>query len=120
MSSWEDFHVSWHVENHLPRVMKKLDLAQLMFLDEVGELIKQRARHQATIDPRRITGRLWASIYSRRFSLTTVEVGATAYYGYFLEYGTSKMRPHPFIRPAYLAVKPMVVGLAYKRFHEIG
>lgn len=56
---------------------------------------------------RRDTGRLQRSI-TTSLSATDVaaEVGPEEYYGQFLEYGTSKMSPHPFMGPAADQVAP--------------
>ena len=50
------------------------------------------------------TGTLKSSItYNTRATLTTVvgEVGPTADYGMFVEAGTSRMAPQPYMRPAF-------------------
>lgn len=67
-----------------------------------AEVIVQEAKRRAPVD----TGLLRKSIRSkfkkRRSESVTVEIGPSekAYYGYFVEFGTSKMAARPFLRPA--------------------
>lgn len=54
--------------------------------------------------PRNQTGRLRASITHRLKKddkETYAEVGTNVNYGLWLEFGTSKMKPHPFLTPAF-------------------
>lgn len=54
--------------------------------------------------PQNVTGNLRRSVGVGRVVGTgfryEVEIGPSADYGQYLEGGTSKMRPHPFVRPA--------------------
>jgi len=44
------------------------------------------------------TGTLQRSIYSTRESFMKWVLGTRVFYGYFVEYGTSRMRARPFLR----------------------
>jgi len=67
-----------------------------------AEIIVQEAKRRAPVD----TGTLRKSIRSkfgkRSSDSVTVEIGPSskAYYGYFVEFGTSRMAAQPFLRPA--------------------
>lgn len=76
--------------------------------------IEARAKRIVAVD----TGYLRSSI-SREITADTFagsggefggEVGPTALYGAFVEYGTSKMAPQPYMGPAFTAVVPGFVA----------
>lgn len=73
-------------------------------------VVAQTARALETIAQRRaprVTGDLARSITTtvNPFDVSA-EVGPEEYYGYFVEYGTSKMGPQPFMGPAADEVAP--------------
>ncbi len=66
---------------------------------ESGKAVADTARGLA---PKR-SGRMARSITSKvttRATDVTAEVGPTAFYGHFVEHGTSRMAPRPFLGPA--------------------
>lgn len=65
-------------------------------IDLVGEMIKEEAKK---IAPKR-TGRLARSIFHRHVAELTHEIGAQVFYAVYVEYGTSRMLPRPYLRPA--------------------
>ena len=67
--------------------------------DKMGEVVDQMLAMAKSIVPVR-TGKLRASIYSAIYAYFQFEVGANAPYAVFVEFGTSKMRAQPFIRPS--------------------
>ena len=65
--------------------------------------------HQASAPgeaPATDTGRLMGSIYFDREGPLTATVGSKLAYAEWLEYGTSRMAPRPYFRPAVEAVRP--------------
>lgn len=68
--------------------------------------------HQASAKyepPAIITGKLKNSIRARRAGQFTVDVGPSADYGIYLEFGTRNMAPRPFMKPAAKFVMPLYV-----------
>jgi HK97 gp10 family phage protein len=67
----------------------------------IKDILNVRGEPDST--PRKRTGTLFMNVYGKtdRPSKFIIEgvVGDTAKYAGFLEYGTSKMKPRPFIRP---------------------
>jgi HK97 gp10 family phage protein len=51
--------------------------------------------------PQRQTGDLNNSIQSRVTAADEAQVAPSVYYAAYVEYGTSRSRPHPYMRPAY-------------------
>lgn len=60
------------------------------------------------------TGNLRASIGTTMASATEAEIGPTANYGIYLEMGTSKMAPRPYMKPATDRVEPGFVAAMEK------
>ena len=72
-------------------------------MDTVGSAIVELARSIVHVR----TGTLQASIYSKYSRNDMVlDVGATAAYAFYVEYGTWKMAAQPYIRPAVDAQMP--------------
>ena len=63
------------------------------------------AQMQAPVD----TGNLRASIGMTQTGPTSVEVGPTAHYGAYVEYGTYKMAAQPYMSPAADAAIPGLI-----------
>ena len=75
-------------------------------------------KHQASAPgeyPKSLTGQLVASLFKRVSSSTalTAEVGTGLDYGKFLEFGTSRMLPRPWLRPSFLQVLPAARNAVY-------
>jgi len=93
----------WSVEVHAEEVLAKLAKASQEMkrmvaeeLDSTGVEMEGQARE---IVPVR-TGYLRSTIYHQVSDLT-LELGASADYAPFVEFGTSRMSAQPFIRPAF-------------------
>lgn len=69
--------------------------------------VEARSKVLARVD----TGFLMGSI-SREVRGTSAVIGPTAHYGIYLETGTSRMRPYPFMGPSLDAVSPGFVKAA--------
>ncbi|MHC2315152.1 HK97 gp10 family phage protein [Bradyrhizobium diazoefficiens] len=75
-------------------------------------------KHQASAPgeyPKTLSGQLVASLFKRTSSSTalTAEVGTGLDYGKFLEFGTSRMLPRPWLRPSFLEVLPSARNAIY-------
>lgn len=94
----------------LDRFLTVLDWAILHFEEEttdglmgVAKEIEEKAKRFVRVR----TGALRDSITAQEIHELEVAVGML-FYGFFLEYGTSRMPPYPFIRPALEEIKPHV------------
>lgn len=96
------------LQDNTEYVVNAMDRALAEALDEIGEMVVQRARELCPVD----TGRLRNSITHRMggggFSFPgmgasvgkEVTVGSNVEYAAYVELGTSKMDAQPFLRPA--------------------
>lgn len=93
-------------------VSKAVLTAALKVETQAKQLFK--GRNEASVDgepPRVQTGRLRASITHRMISETTGEVGTSADYAIYLEFGTSRTMKHPFLVPALEMKRDEVLAL---------
>ena len=81
-------------------IRKSLDVC----IDIVGEMIKVEAYRLA----RKRTGTMARSIYHKKVTELIHEIGAMVFYAVFQEFGTSRMPPHSFLRPAIEKYKPQI------------
>ena len=96
------------LQDNTAYIVQSMDRALAEALDEIGEMVVQRARELCPVD----TGRLRNSITHRMggggFSFPgmgasvgkEVTVGSNVEYAAYVELGTSKMDAQPFLRPA--------------------
>lgn len=86
-------------------------------LMDVAKEIEEKAKRFVRVR----TGALRDSITAQEISELEVAV-SMLFYGYYLEYGTSRMPPYPFIRPALEQIKPHVSKTVWnhlgKLFHK--
>lgn len=80
-----------------------------MYLSRVGARVESQAKQNASgrPGPRVDTGNLRSSITHALGDDAFgpfVDIGTNVFYGLFLELGTSRMRPYPFLVPALQAV----------------
>ena len=70
------------------------------------------------------TGNLVSKIIVKRQNKDEVNVESSAHYSKFLEYGTSKMQPRPFLFPAYKKSQQKIIQAVFNRvkrkIQEIG
>ncbi|MCS7124780.1 MAG: HK97 gp10 family phage protein [Candidatus Bathyarchaeota archaeon] len=91
----------------LQKALRSLDESMQRAVQEKLEKWAMEVREDAkALAPVR-TGRLRGSIYAKT-SGWTVEVGATAEYAIYVEFGTRHMQAQPFIRPAFEEHLPML------------
>lgn len=69
---------------------------------KAGTDVMAQAQTRAPVD----TGYLRSSISADSIGPTEVEIGPTAHYGKYLEYGTSRAAAQPYLQPAFDAVAP--------------
>ena len=90
------------LEQTLAGVSGRVTPAVAKVIKDGGEAIAKRAKELA---PRGATGKLRRSINSTFTaggggSEAHAEIGPTAFYGRFVEHGTARMSPHPYLAPA--------------------
>ena len=81
-------------------------------LEKVGLIVERQAKINVTQSPPSHPqvqfGRLRASI-THNVSPGEVEIGTNVYYGKYLEHGTSRMPPYPWLFPAVELKKPDII-----------
>jgi HK97 gp10 family phage protein len=95
---------------------------------EGGQIVAERAQELAprSSGSRRRRGKhgaesIKARVRSRRPHEVHMRIGFTKRYFYlrFFEYGTSKLSPRPFLRPAIDQTRGQVLDLMARRFREV-
>ena len=84
----------------------------------VYEKYNPRRTHRSSApgeSPASDTGNLVSKIIVKQQSKDKVNVESNANYSAFLEYGTSKMQPRPFMLPAFEKSKKPIVEATFKR-----
>lgn len=64
------------------------------------------------------TGRLQRSIMVKHVQAGEWTVGSILYYAGFVEYGTSRMRARPYLRPAWMNVEPQLRAVMFDAFEK--
>jgi HK97 gp10 family phage protein len=98
----------------LPAAMDRVVLRTVADLSRLGLMVQNEARLRCRVD----TGRLRSSIQhtpGRDARGPYVDVGTNVEYATFVEYGTSRMAPQPYMRPALLAAAGAWAELARAR-----
>jgi len=90
------------VEDELKKIKNLMEKIVPSELEKLGQDIEKEAKR---IVPVR-TGFLRSSIYHKKTGKLTLEVGASAPYAIYVEYGTSRMSPKPYLRPAIMKYFP--------------
>lgn len=84
-------------EDNAQRIADAIDQALARALEEVGLVAEGYAKKACPVD----TGRLRNSITNQvRPSEKSVYIGTNVEYAPYVELGTSRMKPQPFLRPA--------------------
>lgn len=74
-------------------------------LQEAAKVMQQATESGAPVRTGNLKGRIQISDVENGEIQVYVDQQGKAYYGYFLEYGTSKMRAQPFMGPAFMKSK---------------
>ena len=93
--------VSTDVQSHADEVLNELQQAKLRALETIGLVAegyaKEKIREVGAYD----TGRLWNSIsHAVSESEQAAVIGTNVEYAPYVELGTSKMDPRPYLQPA--------------------
>jgi HK97 gp10 family phage protein len=96
------------IKSYRPQVEKKLVDTIFRNMEKVGALVERQAKINVTKSPPEHpqvqTGRLRSSImhwvYAIDKNTVGVSIGTNVYYGKYLEFGTSKHSPYPWLFPA--------------------
>lgn len=101
------------LERNTNRLLKEVHSGETALLLEQARLVRDRIKQKAPLGP---TGNLKKATYASALPETTTG-NAVAFagirprkapHGHLLEFGTVKMRPHPFVRPAWDEMKEEV------------
>lgn len=105
--------------------------AARLLIDEAIKLIKDTPKtgriygtHQASAPgepPANLSGHLISSFrtqITQTGTVTSVSITNTAKYAGYLEFGTRKMAPRPFMRPAYVNTKEKMIAEITKAFQK--
>jgi len=82
-------------------------------LEQIGLTVERQAKinvSQSSGHPRVQTGRLRSSI-THEVGQGEVAIGTNVYYGKYLEFGTSKMPPYPWLFPAVEGKRSEIINL---------
>lgn len=108
MLSW-DASDMWRLEANLRQAGLTAAIRGAAVVSKAALDIEARAKMKAPVD----TGNLRASISSDIRGLEA-EIGPTASYAAFVEFGTSRMSPQPFLGPAFDEVEPRFIAAVEK------
>ena len=84
----------------------------------VYQMYNPRREHRASAPgqaPASDTGNLVSKIVVRQKGVNVTNVESNANYSAFLEYGTSKMQPRPFMLPAFEKSKKPILDATFRR-----
>lgn len=82
--------------SHRPEVVDAVQQAKARALEIIGGKAESYAKRLCPVD----TGRLRNSITHEQYDDNTEIIGTNVEYAPFVELGTSKQRPQPYLRPA--------------------
>jgi len=114
----------------LSRISEEGKLETIRALEKAAEMVRDEAKALCSVD----TGSLQKSIqtFKRQVDgvLCSVGVSAGGYvvnpktrrivdYASFVEYGTSRLAAKPFLRPAFAAMKPLIIALAREAWRKV-
>ena len=85
------------VEDHLEDILIGMKLATTCALESVGVQAEAYAKKKCPVD----TGLLRSSI-THVYDKTSAYIGTNVVYAPYVEFGTSRQKPQPFLRPAAL------------------
>lgn len=89
--------IEWNDEEVLAKVRQKI----VDGLEVVGEFVEGEAKRNIVQHKLVDTGNLLSSItHEVDADKLTVTIGTAVEYAHFVELGTRKMQPHPYLRPA--------------------
>ena len=75
-----------------------------------GLMTQREAMRRCPVDTGALRSSITSSTSSDRVNYYSVEVGPTQSYGHYVEFGTSRMRPQPYMVPAFDLVVPQFVS----------
>lgn len=91
------------VASDLKRASREVRPRTIAVLQTHGDRLAAVAKSRCPRDTGRLADSIWATV--RPIALSA-EVGPYAFYGHFVEFGTSKLAPSPYMGPALDDVAP--------------
>ena len=102
---------STKIEQALKNKIKQVEQAEQGVVKDLGSIVKKNARKFVPVDEGDLKKSLDMTLTDNG---KVAEIGTTLDYGRYQEYGTRKMPPQPFLRPALDVARKSVKGVIKK------
>ena len=84
-------------------------LREMGYVRKLNEVVERRAKQRAPVDTGALRSSINTVIEGDVYSAMAAEVGTEVNYGVFVELGTERMAPQPYLGPAFDEVEPSFV-----------
>jgi HK97 gp10 family phage protein len=108
---------SYRLVSRIPEIIAKLDPETLQGVRDAADEIARGAQERVPVD----SGALRDAIHVEAKGMETRVVAgdAEAWYGHIVEHGGTFQPPHPFLIPAYEAVRPSIEEIVGEELKDL-